>query len=235
MARDRAGLSQEQLAARSKKPRSTIARWESGARSPSLENLEDVIRAAGLDLVVGLAESDHSLDELTDDQLSLDPEARLRTLLPGGTASRMIKALGVVADLETPVIVIGPLAGALQGAPQRPRGREAEIVPGDREALLRELAAMDAEPTDDEQRFGDSNRRWRWTLQGAELVVVDRLAGAADYRDLKRDAVELSVDAKAVKVAHPRDLLRLAEASGDEADRAYTPGLRALNRRLASR
>ncbi len=233
MARDRAGLSQEQLAARSGKPRSTIARWESGARSPSLESLEEVIGAAGLDLVIGLAEADRSLGELVADQLSLDPEERLARVLSRAQARRLIRALSSLAALRTPSILIGPLAATLQGGPQRPRSEAVELVAGDREALLGELKAIGAKPSDDEGRFADVNRRWRWTVRDAELVVVDRLAGAGDYADLRRSAIELPIDGYKLKVAHPRDLLRLAEASPLESDRAYVPGLRALLDRAA--
>jgi transcriptional regulator with XRE-family HTH domain len=226
MARDRAGLSQEQLAARSDRPRSTIARWESGARSPSFENLEDVISASGLDLVISLAEADPSLDELIRDQLTLPPEDRLRRLLPNEEAAGLIRSLALVAELQTPTIVIGSLAAALQGGPQRPRDA-VELVAGDRDALLGELERLGGQPTDDEARFNDVDRRWRWSLPEAELIVVDRLAGAGDYRDLRRDAVELRVGGHELALAGPRDLLRLADASPG-ADRAYAAGLRAL-------
>lgn len=235
MARDRAGLSQEQLAARSGKPRSTIARWESGARSPSLESLEEVIDATGLDLVVSLAEADQSFDALIADQIGLDPEGRLRRLLPKEEASKVIQDLGVVAGLKTPTILIGSLAAALQGGPQRPRATSAELVASDRDALLRELESKGAMATDDEERFNDVNRRWRWTLSDVDLVVADRLAGAGDYGDLRRGAVEIPIDGQRLKAANPRDLLRLAEASPSEADRAYAPGLRALLGSMSSR
>lgn len=228
MARDRAGLTQEQLAARSNKPRSTIARWESGARSPSLESLEEVIQAAGLDLVISLAGHDRSLDELVRDQLGLSPPRRLRQLLSGVEAEEAIAGLAWVAELATPVIVIGSVAAALQGAPQRPRESAVEIVPSDREGLLRELQDRGAQPTDDDERFREVNRRWRWRLPVGALVVTDLLAGAAGYPDLRRNAMVVAVDSHEVTVARPRDLLRLADASPDEQDRAYAPGLRAL-------
>jgi hypothetical protein len=191
-----------------------------------------VIGVAGLALVVGLTEADPSLGSLIGDQLALDPRARLERLLPGEEAGQIVEALGAVAELGGPVIVIGPIAAALQGGPQRPRATAVEVVPNDRDELLRELKGRGAEPGDDEERFNDVNRRWHWNLSGAALVVVDRLPGAGDYPDLRRGAVELQVSGHQVKAASPRDLLRLAEASPAEADRAYVPGLRALLRRL---
>lgn len=228
MARDRSGLSQEELAVRSGRPRSTIARWESGVRSPSLESLEEVISAAGLSLTMSLANSDPSLAELVEDQLALSPERRLRRLLPVDQVKPLLQGLAEVAAMETPLIVIGAIAGALQGAPQRPRGDAVEVVPRDRDGFLRALEGRGGSPTDDEERFNDVNRRWRWALGSGIVVVADRLAGASDYRDLRRAAVPLRIEGQELSVAAPRDLLRLAEASPDEGARAYAPGLRAL-------
>jgi transcriptional regulator with XRE-family HTH domain len=228
MARNRSGLSQAELAIRSGKPRSTIARWESGARSPSLESLEEVIGAAGLDLTVSLANRDASLEELVGDQLALDPEGRLRRLLPSGEVGPLLRTLGELSKMKSPAIVIGSIAGALQGAPQRPRGDAVEVVPRDRDGFLAAMEAGGGTPTDDEGRFNEVGRRWRWLFGSGDIVVVDRLAGAADYRDLNRSAASLEVAGNELKVAAPRDLLRLAEASPAEGDRAYVPGLRAL-------
>jgi transcriptional regulator with XRE-family HTH domain len=229
IARDRSGLSQEQLAARIGKPRSTIARWESGARTPSLESLQEVIDAAGLDLVISLAIADPSLEELVKDQLALAPLRRLGSLLPAAEVGAVEEGLALVAEMETPAIVVGPVAAVLSGAPQRPREATVEVVAGDRERFLHELEGRGAKPTDDEDRFNDVNRRWRWDLAGGgAIAVVDRLVGAAGYRDLQRSAIDLQIGRHRLAVAAPRDLLRLAEASPDEQDRAYLPGLRAL-------
>lgn len=229
MARDRAGLTQEQLAARSGRPRSTIARWESGAREPSLDHLSEVIRAAGLDLAIDLANRDESLTENVRDQLRLTPEERLGRLLPRAELQEVEQALVAIARLRTPTILIGPLAAALQGSPQRPRDGAAEIVAADRERALGELAGMGAEASDDEERFAERDRRWRWLLpdRGA-VVVVDRISGSGDFPDLRRDAASLGLSGGVLMLASPRDLLRLADASSRPADRAYRAGLRAL-------
>jgi transcriptional regulator with XRE-family HTH domain len=228
MARDRSGLSQHELALRSGKPRSTIARWESGARSPSLESLEEVIGAAGLDLTLGLSSRDPSLAELVQDQLALTPERRLRQLLPAAEVGALLQVLTTIAAVEYPAIVIGAVAAALQGAPQRPRESAVEVVPGDRDGLLGALERLGGTPTDDDERFNDVKRRWHWSVGPGTVVVADRLAGASDYRDLRRSVVKVRIKRHEVGVAAPRDLLRLAEASPDDGDRAYVPGLRAL-------
>src|SRR5207237_2181318 len=53
-ARLRAGLTQAQLAERTGRDRSVVARWEQGAVAPSLETLLDLLRACGFDLPLAL-------------------------------------------------------------------------------------------------------------------------------------------------------------------------------------
>ena len=62
-ARLRAGLTQQELADRSGRERSVIARWEQGAVAPSLEALLAVIQACGFDLPLELATRAYLLSE----------------------------------------------------------------------------------------------------------------------------------------------------------------------------
>jgi transcriptional regulator with XRE-family HTH domain len=80
-ARLRAGLTQQELADRSGRERSVIARWEQGAVSPSLEALLEVIQACGFDLPLELAERDDSTDERLQKNARLSPERRVQRLL----------------------------------------------------------------------------------------------------------------------------------------------------------
>ena len=80
-ARLRAGLTQQELADRSGRERSVIARWEQGAVAPSLEALLEVIQACGFDLPLELAERDHSTDERLQKNARLSPERRVQRLL----------------------------------------------------------------------------------------------------------------------------------------------------------
>jgi transcriptional regulator with XRE-family HTH domain len=80
-ARLRAGLTQQELADRSGRERSVIARWEQGAVAPSLEALLAVIQACGFDLPLELAERDHSSDERLQKNARLSPERRVQRLL----------------------------------------------------------------------------------------------------------------------------------------------------------
>jgi transcriptional regulator with XRE-family HTH domain len=87
-ARLRAGLTQQELADRSGRERSVIARWEQGAVAPSLEALLEVIQACGFDLPLELAQRDHSTDERLQKNARLSPERRVQRLLQARGKSR---------------------------------------------------------------------------------------------------------------------------------------------------
>jgi transcriptional regulator with XRE-family HTH domain len=80
-ARKRAGLTQAELAARAGTTQSAIARVESGAVSPSLEHLTELVRAAGFDVDVRLVPyDDHDVTMALRNRL-LTPEQRLDNML----------------------------------------------------------------------------------------------------------------------------------------------------------
>ena len=65
--------------------------------------------------------------------------------------------------------------------------------------------------------------------KGGALALARRVPGTADYPDLRRSALPIAVDAKTkILIAHPRDLLRIADASPRESERTRVPGLQAL-------
>src|SRR4051794_39948554 len=113
------GFADAELAVRAGLARETLARWASGAQSPSLETLERVAAVAGVQLEVRILEPDAELLALAGDQLELDPVDRLRTLLDDDWLACR-QALETVADLKVGSVLIGPVAAALRGAPQRP-------------------------------------------------------------------------------------------------------------------
>jgi len=76
-ARRRAGLTQAELAQRAGVPQSTVGRIETGARSPSIDLAELLIRAAGFELRVGLGEADAGTDSLFERTLRRTPRERL--------------------------------------------------------------------------------------------------------------------------------------------------------------
>lgn len=76
-ARKRAGITQQELAERAGTTQSAIARLESGRTSPSLEQVQRLMRLAGFELIVELAPFDDSdrvqakaLKKLTPDELA---------------------------------------------------------------------------------------------------------------------------------------------------------------------
>jgi transcriptional regulator with XRE-family HTH domain len=80
-ARLRAGLSQYELAERSGRDRSVIARWEQGAVAPSIETLIELVRACGFDLPLELVPYDASHGERLRKNALLTPERRVQRFL----------------------------------------------------------------------------------------------------------------------------------------------------------
>jgi transcriptional regulator with XRE-family HTH domain len=229
-ARDRAGLTQQQLAARSGRPRETIARWESGSQVPSLEAVSALVAECELDLVLRLARLDTSLADRVREQLALTPARRLTRLLPAKALSDAKRSLRWLARADAPTVVLGQIGATLLGAPQGPDGPQVEFVAADPLAMDRELRAGGNAPVDIEERWRESDAREPWTLLGGGTLVMARgIPGTGDYRDLHRSASPVALDARTtVLIAHPRDLLRIADASPRESERARVPGLQAL-------
>lgn len=77
IARRRAGLTQAELGRRLGLPQSQISRWERGDVQPSLETLQRLVRACGLELTLGIANGDDSYDSFINRNLELSPRQRL--------------------------------------------------------------------------------------------------------------------------------------------------------------
>lgn len=75
-ARKRSGLTQQQLAERAGTTQSAIARLESGRTSPSLEDVQRLMRLAGWELIVELAPFDDSDRVQAKALKKLTPEER---------------------------------------------------------------------------------------------------------------------------------------------------------------
>jgi transcriptional regulator with XRE-family HTH domain len=80
-ARLRARLTQYELAERTGRERSVIARWEQGAVAPSVETLVDLVRACGFDLALELVPYEPSDEERLRKNALLSPERRLQRFL----------------------------------------------------------------------------------------------------------------------------------------------------------
>lgn len=76
-ARQRARLTQAALGRRAGVPQSTIARIESGARTPSTDLVERLVRAAGFEIRVRLGEHDPGTASLLYQSLRRTPAERL--------------------------------------------------------------------------------------------------------------------------------------------------------------
>jgi transcriptional regulator with XRE-family HTH domain len=80
-ARLRAGLSQQELAAKSGKDRTVIARWEQGVVAPSIDTLVELLRSCGFDIPLELVPYDPGPDERIREIQILSPERRLDRLV----------------------------------------------------------------------------------------------------------------------------------------------------------
>jgi transcriptional regulator with XRE-family HTH domain len=80
-ARLRAGLSQQELAAKSGKDRTVIARWEQGVVAPSIDTLVELLRSCGFDIPLELVPYDPAPDERIREIQMLSPERRVDRLL----------------------------------------------------------------------------------------------------------------------------------------------------------
>ncbi len=219
--RRRAGLSQEQLAERLGRAQSTIARWETGAQHPPLESVLDALHACGLDLSVGMPRYDDSYDSLIAQQLHRDPAERVRHLTPTGFDP--IGMLGHLAE-HARFVVIGGVAGALNGWPVVLGARTLEVVPADL-SMRRIDAAMRRLGGEPGQDAPDGSRRWV-LASGAELHATPVPPGTRGYNDLRRDAQRVQIaSAASVRVCSLLDLIRIAEASPDPDARMFVSAL----------
>ena len=76
LARRDAGLSQRELAKRAATSQGAIAAYESGQRSPTLETLTRIVRAAGQDLRIQVVAYDDHDDAMAAYEASLSEETR---------------------------------------------------------------------------------------------------------------------------------------------------------------
>ena len=91
-ARLRAGFTQGELAKQLGTTQSVVARWESGDRSPSLETIERIAHACGLDVSIFLvAHDDHDFGLAR----------QMKRMRPGKRIEYMVDAQRRVGDLAT--------------------------------------------------------------------------------------------------------------------------------------
>lgn len=97
-ARKRAGITQAELAARVGTTQSAIARLESGATTPTLHRISDLVRACGFELTVGLGRHDDDHDwSLVQQNLQLTPTQRLEKVRRAARFARDLQEAGRAA------------------------------------------------------------------------------------------------------------------------------------------
>ena len=223
--RRRAGLSQDQLAERLGRPQSTIARWETGHQRPALESVVEALHACGLELSVGLPRYDDSYLSLIAQQLRRGPAERLQHLAAEWAAPGF-DPVGMLSELagQARFVVVGSVAGALNGWPILLGERVLEIVPGGSSMVRVERAArrLGAEPAEG----GRDGSRWLVLPSGARLHATLAPSGTRGYEDLARDAQSMQIAAGvSVRVASVIDLIRIAESSPEPDARMFVSAL----------
>lgn len=208
-----------------------MSRWSSGTNTPSFDALRGAAAAAGYELEVQLVPAEPKLVALARDQLELGATNRLKALLADHwpACRDALRAAAAVGELG---FLVGPVAAALNGAPQRPGDGRVDllIAKGDREEVSERLLAHGAHPDGIEQATPgqSSERRERWQTGGGLLTVGDHKDDAGAARDRALPAMLDQEDIGIVRVARVADLMAIASVSPWSDDAIYLPGLRAV-------
>jgi transcriptional regulator with XRE-family HTH domain len=237
-ARLRAGLTQQELADRSGRQRSVIARWEQGAIEPSLETFLEIIAICGFELPTELVPRDESANERLQKNARLSPERRVQRALKASSSDPPFDPYAILASLErrqTAYVVIGSFARIVHGAEETTYG--VDIAPSMRSDNLHRLALaladLGAVRRDgqavalDEMNSGEGPSEF--SSPKGKLHVVPEPAGTrGGYDDLRRAATREPIGkGLRVPVASTADLARMLAALGREPD---VPKLIALRR-----
>lgn len=228
------GLAQEELARRAGIARETLSRWESGAQHPSLESLDRVAAAAGMRLEVQIVPAEPKLVEMACDQLDLAPTKRLQALLCSSwpICRDGLRAAAAVGELG---VLVGPVAAAIVGAPQRPgKGRvDLMVAPNELEIVAERLFQADVYPDGFELAPGGEERRERWSAGRGQLTVRSAAAGVEDVVLLRNRARPFMLNQTEdhvglVRIPLVEDLADMMACSPWSEDAIYGAGLRAV-------
>jgi transcriptional regulator with XRE-family HTH domain len=228
------GLAQDELARRAGIARETLSRWGSGAQHPSLESLDRVAAAAGMRLEVQLVPAEPKLVELACGQLDLAPTKRLQAL-QGSSWPICRDGLQAAAAVGELGVLVGPVAAALVGAPQRPgKGRvDLLVAQDDLEIVAERLFQADVYPDGFELAPGGEERRERWSAGRGQLTVRSAAAGVEDVVLLRNRARPFMLNRTEdhvglVRVPLVEDLADMMACSPWSEDAIYGAGLRAV-------
>jgi hypothetical protein len=185
-------------------------------------------------LEVRLIPAEPKLVELVCEQLDLGPTNRLMALL-GGSWSACRDGLRVAAAVGELGVLVGPVAAALVGAPQRPgEGRvDLLVAPEDLEEVAERLFHADARPNGFQLAPGGGERRERWSVGGGRLTVRTAAAGVNDIVALRDRARLIALNQMqdhvgVVRVPLVEDLADTVEHAPWSEDAIYRAGLRAV-------
>ena len=231
-ARLRAGLSQQELAERSGRDRSVIARWEQGAVAPSLESVLDVVRACGFELPLELVPHNPAPDLSLSTRVEASPEQRLRQLLRAEDAATDPRpSLAALERARVSYVLIGSLARFIRGVDDEPT--DVEIVPSLRPDNLRRLSRalheLGAYSTELDRDRLVSEPLTVDTPAGSLRVAGRPPATRRGYDDLRRDSTREQLErGLRPTVASSADLARLLAS-----DPEHDPATLAVLRRIA--
>jgi transcriptional regulator with XRE-family HTH domain len=216
-ARNRAGMTQQELAKAVDMPQPSIARIERGAVTPRTATLMTILSATGHQL--SIEPSDPPMDvEAIRRSVARDVPARTRHALGGAVArsrTSPIRALRRLRRFGVPFVLIGELAEVAHGRPAT-IGREVEICHATTPVALERI---------EQTRADLGAATWRHLRLHAETIVGD------DYEMLARNAVRMPVGSGVlVPVASLDDLIRIRRAGTTPEDREIAALLRGLER-----
>ena len=181
-----------------------------------------------------LIPAERKLVELVREQLDLGPTRGLQALL-GDSWSACRDGLRAAAAVGELGVLVGPVAAALVGAPQRPgEGRvDLLVAPEDLERVVERLFRAEAYPDGFERAPGGEERRERWSAGRGQLTVRSAASGVEEVAALRDRAHPFMLSQEQdyvgiVRVPLVEDLADIAERSPWSEDAIYRAGLRAV-------
>jgi transcriptional regulator with XRE-family HTH domain len=185
-ARLRAGLTQKELANRSRRERTVIARWEQGGSAPSLETLLDLLAVCGYDLPLELAERDDGAVARAHKSALLSPERRIERMLRAssrqlaeGDERAPFDPFAILAALErrsVAYLVIGTLARVIRGTDET--AHELEITPSRQPPNLTRLRRSLSELTGEHAGADLGSSDATFTTEYGALTIVAEPPGS---------------------------------------------------------
>jgi len=226
-ARERHGLTQKQLAIRSRTSQAAISRIERGLVSPTVETLEKLLAMVNEELVLDARPIDWGHDvtlnrgalqrTVAERVANLEPFAEFVRHIRGGGSFRPRALLGVLVEHDVDFVVVGRVAGAARGSAYL--AGELDIACVSEPANLERLAAA----------LQSTAKRALGTINVVELP-------SARYAELHRRSGEaLDVDGVAVHFAALDDVIALLEATRRPGDLVVASELRMLADELRDR